>query len=240
MSQLATSKARPLARVVEVARLVLLSPLGIGVVTVATLIAADIRRFAEIDPGYGFLRWNLFLAWVPLGLAYAVSWAARREITRPALPLLALAWIAFLPNAPYLVTDLVHLREGYNTPNLIVLSLLALAGLLIGVKSVQLVQRAVDNIWGEAAGWRAVQVITVLLAFGVYLGRELRWNSWTIIQQPSELARVVLAVPAASPGRLALGLAGIVVFAVSFYVSYRVLTGARTRAPRLAQGGADR
>ena len=240
MSQRAPSQARPFARAVEAARFAMLSPLGIGVVTAATLIAADIRRFADVGPGYGFLRWNLFLALVPLVLAYVVSWAARRELTRPALPVLALAWIVFLPNAPYLVTDLVHLREGFSIPNLIVLSLLALAGLLIGVKSVQLVQRAVDNIWGEAAGWRAVQVITVLIAFGVYLGRELRWNSWTIILQPSELARVVLAGPAASPGRLGLGLAGIGVFAGSFYLSYRVLTGTRARAPRLAPGAADR
>ena len=139
------------------------------------------------------------------------------------------------------MTDLVHLREGFNYPNLVVLSLLALAGLLIGVKSVQLVQRAVDRLWAEAAGWRAVQVITVLLAVGVYIGRELRWNSWTILYQPSELARVLLEGPsAAGPGRLALGAAGIVVFAASFYVAYRLLTDARARAPRLAPGAVKR
>ena len=241
MSQSAPSPAPPLARALDAARAVLLSPFGIIVVSLLTLIVADLRRYAEVDPGYGFLRWNLFLAWVPLVLAYAVSWAARRRLARPALPLLALAWIVFLPNAPYLVTDLIHLREGYNFPNLLVLSLLALAGLLIGVKSVQLVQRAVDNLWGETAGWRAVQIVTVLIALGVYLGRELRWNSWTIVQQPSELVRVLLDGPAAAgPGRLALGAAGIVVFAGSFYLSYRVLTGARGGPARLAQGAVER
>ena len=108
---------------------------------------------------------NLFLAWIPLGLAYAIAWAARREVTRPALPLLACAWILFLPNAPYLVTDIVHLhRDEVNVVNAIELTLLAICGLLIAVKSVQLVQRAVETLWGVAAGWRAVQAIIVLAA----------------------------------------------------------------------------
>jgi uncharacterized membrane protein len=228
-------------RALDTLRAALLSPLGIGLVTALCLVAADLRRFAEVEPSYGFLHWNLFLAWIPLVLAYAIAWAARREITRPLLPLLALGWIVFLPNAPYLVTDLVHLRELVNVPNAVVLSLLAFTGLLIGVKSIQLVQGAVECLWGVAAGWRAVQVIAVLTAFGVYLGRVLRWNSWTILVHPHQLAHAVLRSPS-EPGRVGLGLAGIVVFAAAFYLSYRLLTGARADAARLAPapGGADR
>jgi uncharacterized membrane protein len=227
----AAATSRP--RALDALRAALLSPIGIGFVTALCLVAADLRRFAEVEPSYGFLRWNLFLAWVPLVLAYGIAWAARREVTWPALPLLALGWIVFLPNAPYLVTDLVHLREQVNLPNAIVLSLLAFTGLLIGVKSIQLVQGAVERLWGVAAGWRAVQVIAVLTAFGVYVGRVLRWNSWTILVHPHQLAHAVLRSPS-EPGRVGLGLAGIVVFAAAFYISYRVLTGARAEAARLA------
>src|SRR5450432_2602963 len=106
MAQLAPVQAGSVARVLEALRAGLLSPIGIGFFTAVCLVAADLRRFADVEPGYGFLRWNLFLAWIPLVLAYAISWAARRELARPALPLLALGWIIFLPNAPYLVTDL--------------------------------------------------------------------------------------------------------------------------------------
>ncbi len=234
MSQRASSPGRPLTRAFDAVRFVLLSPVGIGFFTLVTWIAAEIRRSAEVDPGYGFLRWNLFLALVPLALAYAVSWAARWQLTQPALPLLAIGWIVFLPNAPYLVTDLVHLRELFNYPNLIVLSLLAVTGLLIGVKSVQLVHRAVERIWGERAGWRAVRVIAVLIAVGVYIGRELRWNSWTILYDPHELEHALLRGQD-EPGRVALGLLGIAIFASAFYLSYRVLTGGRAAAARLAR-----
>ena len=78
--------------------------------------AAVLRRFAQVEPGYGFIRWNLFLAWIPLILAYTLSWAAEHRVARRALPVLAAAWIVFLPNAPYLVTDLVHLRASFNGP----------------------------------------------------------------------------------------------------------------------------
>jgi uncharacterized membrane protein len=222
-----------LARRLEAVRIATLSPAGIGVVTALFLVAADIRRRAGVEPPYGYLVWNLFLAWIPLVLAYAVSWAACGKITRLALPVLAIAWIVFLPNAPYLVTDLVHLYELFNVPNLIVLALLAITGLLIGVKSVQLVQLAVEGLWGETAGWRAVQFIAVLTAFGVYLGRELRWNSWTILDR-QELAHAFIRSPS-QPGRVALDLLGIVVFAGAFYLSYRVLTGARAEQSRLAR-----
>ena len=151
MAQRAPTTADGRAGVVRSVRAVLLSPLGIACFVAGCFVAADLRRLAQVEPGYGFYRWNLGLALVPLLLAYALSWAARREITRLALPMVALAWILFLPNAPYLVTDLVHLDEGVNGPNMVVLVLLAITGLLIGVKSVQLVQRVVERLLGVSS-----------------------------------------------------------------------------------------
>jgi uncharacterized membrane protein len=237
MSQRAPAEAGWLSRGLDAAREALLSAVGIGFFTAMVLVAGAVRRMGEIEGDFGFLRWNLFLAWIPLVLAYALTWAARSRITWIALPPLALLWIVFLPNAPYLITDLVHLHEAPSVINAIVLGLLAFTGLLIGVKSVQLVHNAVETLWGERAGWRAVQVIAFLVALGVYLGRVLRWNSWTIILHPHELAHVVLRSPS-EPGRVAFGLIGVAVFAAAFYLSYRVLTGPRSHAARLAPASA--
>jgi len=221
------------SRALEAVRAVLLSPIGIGFFSAACLVAADLRRFAEVEPGYGFLRWNLGLALVPLLLAYVIAWAAGRRWAWPALPFLAALWIVFLPNAPYLVTDLVHLRELVNVPNAITLSLLAFTGLLIGIKSVQLVHRSVERYFGPVAGARAVQAVAMLIAVGVYLGRVLRWNSWTLVLHPHELARVVLASPS-QPGRAGLALVASLAFAVAFYVAYLVLAGSPVESTRLA------
>src|SRR3954471_7712907 len=134
MSQRAPAEAAREPSAFEALRVTLLSPVAIGFVTAICVVGNRLRAAAGIQPEYGFMVTNLFLAWIPLALAYAIAWAARREVTRLALPLLACAWIIFLPNAPYLVTDIVHLhRDEVNVVNAIELSLLALCGLLIAV-----------------------------------------------------------------------------------------------------------
>ncbi len=55
-----------------------------------------------------FLVWNLFLALIPFAIStYLVS---KPEISKVRLFLWATVWLLFLPNAPYIVTDLVHLK----------------------------------------------------------------------------------------------------------------------------------
>jgi uncharacterized membrane protein len=212
---------RRVPRVLEGLRDVALSPVTIGLLSLVCVVVAAMRR--DVAPGFGFLRWNLFLAWIPLVLTYALTWASRRDSARLVVPLLAAGWILFLPNAPYLITDLVHLRGYVTLPNIGTFSLLALTGLLIGVKSVQMVQRVVERSFGVAAGSRAVQVIAVLAALGVYLGRVKRWNSWNVISHPRGIADT-LARGASEPSRAAVALLGCLAFAAAFYLAYRVLT----------------
>ena len=62
---------------------------------------------------YRFLVWNLFLAWIPFGLALAVYDGHRRGRLRLGL---AALWLLFFPNAPYIVTDFVHLQHTDAAP----------------------------------------------------------------------------------------------------------------------------
>ena len=119
--------------------------------------------------------------------------------------MIAAAWIIFLPNAPYLVTDLVHLREIVSLPNAITLGLLAVRR-PTAFKSVKIIQDVVEERFGATAGWHAVQFIAVLVAAGVYVGRVLRWNSWNVISHPQEMAQSVLN-GLAEPGRVGLAFA---------------------------------
>ena len=209
-----------------------LSPVSIAALSAACVAIRLLRYHAGIGPHYSFVGTNLLLAWIPLLLAYGVSWSARSR-SRWALPPFAVLWILFLPNAPYLVTDLVHLKDGVNAVNVVLLSLLALSGVLIGVKCVQLVQRAVEQLFGVNVGRRAVQVIAVLTAVGVYLGRVLRWNSWTVLHDPGVIAHAVLRSPS-EPARVGLALLATVLFSLGFLAAYRVLAG--PPEVRLARG----
>ena len=137
--------------------------------------------------GFHFLLWNLFLAWVPLLFALVVYDRYRRGVPLLRLvPALAL-WLVFLPNAPYIFTDFIHLTAVPETPlwlDGVVLSAFAWTGVLLGFVSVYLVHAVVRHRFGLRAGWAGAVGALALTSAGVYLGRVLRWNSWDLIVRP--------------------------------------------------------
>src|SRR5258706_901131 len=101
--------------------------------------------------------WNLFLAWIPFVLAYvahALSW--RRRLVYFVLPVFALLWLVFFPNAPYILTDLEHLSQESNVVPLwydvILLVWLSWTGMLLGVGSLNLMQEGLRREFGRLVG----------------------------------------------------------------------------------------
>lgn len=159
--------------------------------------------------GYRSLPWDLFLAWLPAPLALAMARChARERRPWPRTLLLAGAWLLFFPNAPYLVTQFMHLHPSYGvfdgplpdallrlSPrgriplwfDVLMLATFAWAGLLLGFLSLHLVHRAAARSGGRAAGWAVTVIGLTLCAFGISLGRFERWNSWDVIVQPAPL-----------------------------------------------------
>jgi uncharacterized membrane protein len=139
---------------------------------------------------YGFLCWNLFLAWIPwlAGQGFRDS-SRRRASTVLQLGWLAL-WLLFLPNAPYIATDLLHLAPRPSVPlwyDLVLLLSFAGTGLLLGYVSIIDVQTAVEERFSRGTGWGVAAGSLFLSGFGIYLGRFLRWNSWEVLTDPAGL-----------------------------------------------------
>jgi len=149
----------------------------------AFLLAGRVWRSHQLT--YAFLAWNLFLAVIP---AFAGALVVRARTTAVRL-MWGIVWLLFLPNAPYIVTDFVHLTPRAPVPLWYdVALLLSCAGTgLLGYSSVADVQDAVTVRFGAAAGWLIAMAALLLSGFGVYLGRFLRWNSWDPIANPAEL-----------------------------------------------------
>ena len=83
----------------------------------AFCISLLVARWVYSEPGaYRFLAWNLFLAWIPLVAAVTVYDMHRRGVGLSRLLPLAALWLLFLPNAPYLLTDLIHLGSRDDAP----------------------------------------------------------------------------------------------------------------------------
>ena len=145
--------------------------------------------------GFAFLLWNLFLAWIPLVAAVALYDRNRRGAASWKVWVLGACWLVFYPNAPYILTDLIHLVEhpaGLVWLDLLLISAAAWTGLLLGFVSLALVQSAVRSRVGSVCSWAFVVAVSGLGAFGICLGRFQRWNSWDVVARPHTLFSDVL------------------------------------------------
>ncbi len=163
----------------------------------AFCVALLVARWVYSEPGaYRFLGWNLFLAWIPLLAAVGVYDMQRRGFRARKLVPLAALWLLFLPNAPYLLTDLIHLGSRDDAPlwfDLVLFSAFAWTGALLGFLSIYLMQVVVRRVAGAGWSWALVGGSLLASAFGIYLGRSLRWNSWDFLTEPQALLSDVWA-----------------------------------------------
>jgi uncharacterized membrane protein len=145
-----------------------------------------LRAWYANNSVYFFLVWNLFLAAIPF--AAALLFERTKGFLAGTLSLVV--WLLFLPNAPYLVTDFIHLRARPPVPvwfDILLLLSAAGTGLLLGYGSVMVVQRVVARRRGAVTGWVLATLALFLSAFGIYLGRFVRFNSWEVVTDPVPL-----------------------------------------------------
>jgi uncharacterized membrane protein len=139
----------------------------------------------------------LFLAWIPVIFAYfALAFSQRRALLYLIVPIFAFLWLIFFPNAPYILTDLQHLAvETTNAPvwfDVLLLIWFSWTGVLLGIVSLYVMHNIVSRAFGRWPGWVFVLAVSTLSSLGIYVGRFLRFNSWDILQSPSDLAVTIL------------------------------------------------
>ncbi|MFT5682143.1 MAG: putative membrane protein [Myxococcota bacterium] len=165
--------------------------LGLYGVAVASALCCAIlaARLHVADDGlFRFMIWNLFLGLIPFGLSVVMVGADRLRRARWLLmPPLLVGWLVFLPNAPYLLTDLIHLKPRASIPlwyDNAMFGMFGFTGMLIGVRSLAHVHGLVEKHLGRLIGWLFATQVTLLCGLGIYLGRFERWNSWDLATRP--------------------------------------------------------
>ncbi len=165
--------------------------------SVVSAVMAQVRVTLSNSNYYYNLIWNLVLAWIPFifaSIAYAISWS--RKLLYFVVPVCALIWLVFFPNAPYILTDFQHLStDPANAPvwyDVLMLIWFAWTGLFLGVVSLYLMQEIVTRTFGRISGWIFVLVVTVISSIGIFLGRFYRWNSWDVLGDPLPIAHDIL------------------------------------------------
>jgi uncharacterized membrane protein len=136
-----------------------------------------------------YLIWNLFLAWIPLALSYWLVHMLRQRRWSAWPPIaVSLAWLLFLPNSFYIVSDFIHLQDmprAYILFDSLMFSLFVINGLILGYVSLYLVEHQLRKRLSVLAASGFSAAVLFLCSFAIYLGRDLRWNSWDVLVNPA-------------------------------------------------------
>jgi uncharacterized membrane protein len=149
------------------------------------------RVFLAGDFHFLFIPFNLALAWASIFFAAllasqlkAIRWQSGQNILLTAL------WLIFLPNAWYVLTDFIHVNAAGEVSELydiVLMFSLTVCGFTLGFASLYIIHLELLKRLKEARANWIIAGVLLLSSFGIYLGRDLRWNSWDVISNPGGL-----------------------------------------------------
>jgi uncharacterized membrane protein len=193
-----------------------------------------VHAFGPVHP---FMVWNLYLAAIPAGLALVLF--RRAQPLNVTWGLGFVAWVLFLPNAPYVLTDVVHMvddlhastgrRHSYEV--LITYAVLFAGGLCSYVLSLRLFRRFLHRVAPPRVVLPALLALHGLCVLAMYLGRFMRFNSWDAVFEPGSVLASVLRIP--RPTTVVVLAAMFVVVGVGAFVTSAVFGKALAHLRRL-------
>ncbi len=143
---------------------------------------------AHRHPAFSYLPWNIGLAWLALGISVGLERLLQSRLWSSWLALATTAmWLLFLPNTFYMLSDFVHLADSANSEVLLDTLLFCafiFPAMIMGYLGVFIIHLQLrQRVEGRTA---AAIIAAVLLgcSFAIYIGRELRWNSWDVLTSP--------------------------------------------------------
>lgn len=162
--------------------LLLTSAFGIGLFV--------IRWITSRQDLFSFLPWNLMLAFIPYYISKKLQQRPQWIESGIKFICIFLIWLLFIPNSFYIITDLFHLelRTGMSRWfDLVLIFTFAWNGLLLGIVSVSQMAGIVQHRFAIREELVFLLPLMGLIAWGVYIGRYMRFNSWDILTNPFTL-----------------------------------------------------
>jgi uncharacterized membrane protein len=140
---------------------------------------------------FDYLLWNLSLAWLPLVFAVRLTSVLRHKLwsSWEALAVSSL-WLVFLPNSFYMISDFIHLQDVQRLNVLydaVMFTAFICTGVALGFCSLYLVHLQLKRRFSARAAAAWVSATLLSCSAAIYLGRDLRWNSWDILTNPGGL-----------------------------------------------------
>jgi len=187
----------------------------------AALLLFRVLIFGDYSLVYMF--WNIFLAIIPFFLStLLLSYIKNIKYKRVIFITVGVIWLLFLPNAPYLVTDLTHIHFSGDVPSIYDALLLfssAWLGIILFSNSLFHIEQIFRSKFSKRRTNILVTIIIFLTSFGVYLGRFLRFNSWDVFANHISFLKGIFNLLSTITFNIQLFLYTILFF-VFIYVSY--------------------
>jgi uncharacterized membrane protein len=163
-------------------------------VTVAMLTSLSLYGYSALRNyglQYEYLIWNLFLAALPLLFAFCLVRSLKHKLWSDWAPIgWTLLWLLFLPNSFYMITDYIHLRE-IPADTILYAAVLFTSFIYfaaaLGFGSLALIHDQLRRRLTPLAASAWVGGILLACSFAIYIGRDLRWNSWDVLFNPAGL-----------------------------------------------------
>lgn len=137
---------------------------------------------------YNYLFWNLFLAGVPLLFALRIrSLLTTKRWSDWSLLGWSLLWLLFLPNSFYMISDFIHLREISAEDilyNAVMFTSFIYMGVMLGFCSLYLIHHELRQRMNRLKAAAIMAATLFICSFAIYIGRDLRWNSWDVLVNP--------------------------------------------------------
>lgn len=162
-------------------------------ISVISIAAFFVRNMVIGDSNYNFLLWNLFLGLVPLLFAICVK-NFEAKLGAPLFWLGCGLWLLFYPNAPYMISDFIHVnqQESYVLYDALMIFNIAMLSTFYGLYSLKIIYDVITIRYHSRLAFAVIIGSVVLAAFGVYLGRVLRLNSWDLFTKPGATIEMIL------------------------------------------------
>jgi len=165
---------------------VLVSLIGLTAVSIGLFLAGAI---ANRSLQFSYLLWNLFLAWIPLVLTVILIRSLRTQRWSSWWPLvITLFWLILLPNTFYMISDFIHIQDVQRNNllyDVVMFTSFIFTAALLGFSSVYMVHAELRKRMHMRTSSVLIGTILLLCSFAIYLGRDLRWNSWDVFLNPA-------------------------------------------------------
>ena len=166
-----------------------LTALGFSTLTSLALFAYGAWRNQSL--AFDYLVWNLVLAWLPLIFAVRLVTVLQRKLWSSwEAVITSLLWLVFLPNSFYMISDFIHLQEVQRVDVLydtVMFTSFIYTAVLLGCCSLYLVHLELRRRLRPRTAASLVAATLLFCSLAIYVGRDLRWNSWDVFTNPGGL-----------------------------------------------------